>query len=130
MSVNKTIHIGNLGADPVIRTAQDGKRNASFSIAVSEKWKDRTGEYREKTEWVKVVVFNDGLVNIIEKHLRKGVKVYVEGKLQTRKWTGKDGKDNYITEVILQGYDNKLEIIENKKDADFNNTEEEWGENR
>jgi single-strand DNA-binding protein len=117
MSVNKVILIGNVGADPVIRTTQDGKKIATFSLATSEKWKDRTtNEWREKTEWHKIVIFSDGLANVVEKFVQKGTRLYVEGALQTRKWTDKkDNVEKYATEVILQGFNNKLEIIESKK---------------
>lgn len=125
MSVNKVILLGNCGQTPVIRTTQDGKKIATFSLATSDKWKDKSsGEFREKTEWHKIVVFSEGLVGIIEKYIQKGTRIFLEGTLQTRKWTGKDGKDNYATEVILQGFNNKLEIIENKKDnGNVNNDE-------
>ena len=116
MSVNKVILIGNVGQAPVIRTTQDGKKIATFSLATSEKWKDKSsGEFREKTEWHRVVVFSDGLVGIIEKYIQKGTRIFLEGTLQTRKWTNKDGVEQFATEVILQGFNNKLEIIESKK---------------
>ncbi len=117
MSVNKVILIGNVGQAPVIRTTQQGQKIATFSLATSEKWKDKSsGEFREKTEWHRIVVFSDGLVGIIEKYIQKGTRLYVEGALQTRKWTDKkDNVEKYATEVILQGFNNKLEIIESKK---------------
>ena len=116
MSVNKVILLGNVGQAPVIRTTQDGKKIATFSLATSEKWKDRTtNEWKEKREWHRVVVFSDGLVGIIEKYIQKGTRIFLEGTLQTRKWTNKDGVEQFATEVILQGFNNKLEIIESKK---------------
>ena len=103
-SVNKVILIGNLGRDPEIRSTQDGREIANLAIATSESWKDKnTGERKEKTEWHRVVVFNDGLVGVVKNYLKKGSKVYVEGALQTRKWTNKDGQEQYSTEVVLQG---------------------------
>lgn len=117
MSINKVILLGNVGGDPVIRSTQDGKKIATFSLATSEKWKDKnSSEAREKTEWHRVVVFSDGLVGIIEKYIKKGTKLFVEGSLQTRKWTGNDGVEKYTTEIVLQGFNNKLEIIDNRKD--------------
>ena len=122
MSVNKVILVGNCGQTPVIRTAQDGKRIATFSLATSDKWKDKsTNEWKEKCEWHKVVVFSDGLVGIIEKYVDKGTRLYVEGTLQTRKWTDKkDGVEKYVTEVVLQGFNNKLEILDTRKDGEPN----------
>jgi single-strand DNA-binding protein len=112
-SVNKVILIGNLGRDPEIRTTQDGKEIANMTIATSESWKDRnTGERREKTEWHRVVVFNDGLIGIIKNYLHKGSKVYIEGALQTRKWTDKDGAEKYSTEVVLQGFGSTLTMLD------------------
>ena len=115
MSINKVILLGNVGGDPVIRSTQDGKKIATFSLATSEKWKDKnSSESREKTEWHRVVVFSDGLVGIIEKYIKKGTKLFVEGSLQTRKWTGNEGVEKYTTEIVLQGFNNKLEIIDNR----------------
>src|SRR5690606_6700700 len=93
--LNKRSFIGHLGADPTIRSTQDGKEIASLSIGVSEKWKDRNGEKQEKTEWVRVSVFNEGLVGVIKNYLHKGSKIYIEGKMQTRKYTDKDGVEKY-----------------------------------
>ena len=119
MSVNKVILLGNVGGDPAIRTTQDGKKIATFSLATSDKWKDKqSGEQRDKTEWHRVVVFSEGLAGIVERYVKKGTKLFVEGSLQTRKWTGNDGVEKYTTEVILQGFNNKLEIIENRKDGE------------
>ena len=124
MSINKVILLGNVGEDPVIRSTQDGKKIATFSLATSEKWKDKnSSEAREKTEWHRVVVFSDGLVGIIEKYIKKGTKLFVEGSLQTRKWTGNDGVEKYTTEIVLQGFNNKLEIIDNRKEGDSNTSE-------
>ena len=112
-SVNKVILVGNLGADPEIRTTQDGRQIVNLSIATSENWKDRnTGERREKTEWHRVVVFNEGLARVAENYLRKGSKVYIEGQLQTRKWQDKDGNDKYSTEVVLQGFNSTLTMLD------------------
>ena len=102
-SVNKVILIGNLGKDPEIRRTQDGRPIANLSVATSESWRDKaTGERKEKTEWHRVVIFNEGLCRIAEQYLKKGAKVYLEGQLQTRKWTDKDGVDKYSTEVVLR----------------------------
>jgi len=114
-SVNKVILIGNLGRDPEIRSTQDGREIANLAIATSESWKDRnTGERKEKTEWHRVVVFNEGLVSVIKNYLKKGAKVYLEGQLQTRKWTDKDGQEKYSTEVVLQGFNGTLTMLDGK----------------
>lgn len=103
-SVNKVILVGNLGNDPEIRTFGNGGKVANFSIATSENWRDKqSGERREKTEWHRVAVFGEGLVGVIERYVKKGSKLYVEGKLQTRKWQDRDGNDKYTTEIVLQG---------------------------
>lgn len=108
-SVNQVTLLGNLGKDPEIRAMQSGDRVASFSIATSEQWKDKTtGEKREKTEWHNIVVFSPGLVEVVERYLRKGSKVYVQGTLQTRKWQHQDGSDRWSTEVVLRGYGSHL----------------------
>ena len=107
-SVNKVILIGNLGADPEIRRTQDGRPIANLRVATSESWRDKTtGERKEKTEWHRVVIFNEGLCQIVEQYLKKGSKVYLEGALQTRKWQDKDGQDKYSTEVVLQGFNSR-----------------------
>lgn len=112
-SVNKVILIGNLGADPEIRRTQDGKAIANLRIATSESWKDKsTGERKEKTEWHRVVVFNEGLCRIAEQYLKKGSKVYLEGQLQTRKWTDKDGVEKFSTEIVLQGFNCQLTMLD------------------
>ncbi|WP_394182044.1 single-stranded DNA-binding protein [Yoonia maritima] len=114
-SVNKVILIGNLGADPEIRTFQNGGKVCNLRIATSETWKDRnTGERREKTEWHSVAIFQEGLVRIAEQFLRKGSKVYIEGKLQTRKWQDQSGADRYSTEVVLQGFDGTLTMLDGR----------------
>ena len=112
-SVNKVILIGNLGRDPEIRSTNDGTRVANLSVATSESWRDKTsGERKERTEWHRVVVFNDRLVEIIEKYLKKGSKVYLEGALQTRKWTDQSGQEKYTTEVVLQKYRGELTMLD------------------
>jgi single-strand DNA-binding protein len=114
-SVNKVILIGNLGADPEIRRTQDGRPVANLRIATSESWRDKnTGERREKTEWHRVVIFNEGLCKIVEQYLKKGSKVYLEGALQTRKWTDKDGNEKYTTEVVLQGFNSSLTMLDGR----------------
>ena len=111
-SVNKVILLGNLGRDPEIRSMQSGKKMASFSIATSKRWKDRiTQEQKENTSWHNIVVFNEGLVDVIEKYVKKGSKIYVEGELSTRKYQDKDGNDRYSTEVVLQGYNSNLTML-------------------
>jgi single-strand DNA-binding protein len=114
-SVNKVILIGNLGADPEIRRTQDGRPIANLRIATSESWRDKnTGERKEKTEWHRVVIFNEGLCKIAEQYLKKGSKVYLEGSLQTRKWQDKDGQDKYSTEVVLQGFNSSLTMLDGR----------------
>ncbi|MFQ5775201.1 MAG: single-stranded DNA-binding protein [Kiloniellaceae bacterium] len=114
-SVNKVILIGNLGRDPEIRTTQDGLRVGNLSLATSESWRDKnTGERRERTEWHRVVIFNERLVDVVEKYLRKGSKIYVEGQLQTRKWTDQSGADRYTTEVVLQRFRGELTMLDTR----------------
>ncbi|MCH6591149.1 MAG: single-stranded DNA-binding protein [Proteobacteria bacterium] len=114
-SVNKVILVGNLGRDPEVRYAQDGTKIVTFSMATSENWKDKnTGERREKTEWHRVVLFNERLADVAEKYLHKGSKVYIEGALQTRKWTGNDGIEKYSTEVVLQRYRGELTMLDSR----------------
>src|SRR6056297_4012329 len=111
-SVNKVILVGNLGRDPEVRTFQNGGKVCNLRVATSENWKDRnTGERRERTEWHSVAIFNEGLVRVAEQYLRKGSKVYLEGKLQTRKWQDQSGQDRYSTEVVLQGFDATLVML-------------------
>ncbi len=114
-SINKVILIGNLGADPEIRSMQDGRPVCNLRVATSENWKDKsTGERRERTEWHRVVIFNEGLCRIAEQYLKKGSKVYLEGQLQTRKWE-KDGQDHYSTEVVLQGFNSTLTMLDSRE---------------
>ncbi len=113
-SVNKVTILGNLGADPDIRTMQNGKPVCNLSVATSESWKDRDGNKQERTEWHRVVIFSEGLCGVAEKYLRKGSKVYIEGKLQTRKWQADDGTDRYSTEIILQGFNSSLVMLGGK----------------
>ena len=114
-SLNKGLLIGRLGADPEIKQMVNGKNVARLSIATSQSWKDKnTGEKKEKTEWHRVVVFNEGLVNVIQQYLKKGAQVYVEGQLSTRKWKDENsGQDKYSTEVVLQGYNSSLTMLSN-----------------
>ncbi|MBU2982496.1 single-stranded DNA-binding protein [Lentibacter algarum] len=120
-SVNKVILIGNLGADPEVRTFQNGGKVCNLRIATSDTWKDKnTGERRERTEWHTVAVFSEGLVNIAERFLRKGSKVYIEGKLQTRKWQDQSGNDRYSTEVVLQGFDGTLTMLDGRSEGGGN----------
>ena len=113
--VNKVILVGNLGRDPEIRQTRDGKPIANFPLATSESWKDRqTGERRERTEWHRVVIFNEGLADIAQRFLRKGSKVYLEGQIQTRKWTDQSGTERYTTEVVLQRYRGTITMIDTR----------------
>lgn len=117
-SVNKVILIGNLGADPEVRTFQNGGKVCNIRIATSENWKDKnTGERREKTEWHTVAIFQEGLVRVAEQYLRKGSKVYIEGKLQTRKWQDQSGADRYSTEVVLNGFDGTLTMLDGRSEG-------------
>lgn len=114
-SVNKVILIGNLGKDPEVRRTQDGKPICNLTIATSETWRDKSsGERKEKTEWHRVVIFNEGLCKVAEQYLKKGAKVYVEGALQTRKWTDQSGVEKYSTEVVLQGFGGTLTMLDSK----------------
>jgi len=115
MSINKVILVGNVGQDPEIRSTQDGREIANFSLATSESWKDKsTGEKREKTEWHRVVVFSQGLVNIVRSYVKKGSKLYVEGSLQTRKWTDSQGIEKFTTEIALQNFNSTLQILDSR----------------
>jgi single-strand DNA-binding protein len=129
-SLNKVMLIGNLGADPEIRSFQSGGQVANLRIATSEQWKDRnTGERKERTEWHSVAVFNEGLVGVVERFLRKGSKVYVEGQLQTRKWQDQSGNDRFTTEVVLRGPGGKLEMLDgapNRGGGSTSNTGGDW----
>ena len=112
-SVNKVILVGNLGADPEIRRTQDGRPIANLRLATSESWKDKnTGERKEKTEWHRVVIFNENLCRIAEQYLKKGSKVFIEGALQTRKWQDQSGQDRYSTEVVLQGFRGEMTLLD------------------
>jgi len=116
MSVNKAILVGNLGTDPEIGSTQDGRRIAHLNVATSESWKDKnTGERKQRTEWHRVVIFNEGLANVAANYLRKGSKVYREGQIQTRKWTDRDGNERYSTEVVLQGFHASLVMLDGAK---------------
>ena len=118
-SVNKVILIGNLGRDPEIRSTQDGTRLANMSLATSESWRDKnSGERRERTEWHRVVIFDDRLVEVAEKYLRKGSKVYLEGQLQTRKWTDQQGAERYSTEVVLQRFRSNLTMLDTRASSE------------
>jgi single-strand DNA-binding protein len=114
-SINKVILVGNLGGDPEVRISHDDKKTASFSLATSEKWRDKeSDEKREKTEWHRVVIFNQALVEVAEKYLSKGDKVYVEGSMHYRQWTDSDHKTHLISEVVLQNYGSNLSILSSK----------------
>src|SRR6476619_8411372 len=118
-SVNKVILVGNLGRDPEIRSTQDGQRVANLNLATSESWRDRvSGERRERTEWHRVVIFYERLVEIAEKYLRKGSKVYVEGALQTRKWTDQSGQERYTTEVVISRFKGELTMLDTRGGGD------------
>ena len=114
-SVNKVILVGNLGKDPEVRRMQDGRPVVNMSVATSESWRDKTtGERKEKTEWHRVVIFNEGLCKVAEQYLKKGAKVYIEGQLQTRKWTDQAGVEKYSTEVVLQGFNSNLTMLDGR----------------
>ncbi|HWU17377.1 MAG TPA: single-stranded DNA-binding protein [Devosia sp.] len=118
-SVNKVILVGNLGADPEVRNLPSGGKVVNLSVATSERWKDRnSGEQREKTEWHRVVIFSEGLTRVAESYLRKGSKVYIEGQLQTRKWQDQSGQDKYSTEIVLQGFNSNLTLLDGRGDGD------------
>lgn len=119
-SLNKVLLIGNLGKDPEVRHTQDGKAIVNLSIATSETWRDKSsGERKEKTEWHRVVIFNDGLAKVAEQYLKKGSTVYLEGSLQTRKWTDKDGVEKFSTEVVLQNFRGELVMLGGKGDGEY-----------
>jgi len=116
-SINRVTLLGNVGKDPEIRRTNDGRPIANFSIATSESWRDKTtGEKKEKTEWTRVVVFNEGLCGVVEKYVTKGSKLYVEGKLRTRKWTDKDGVEKYSTEVVLENFGGTVVLLGDRRD--------------
>ncbi|MEQ1697355.1 MAG: single-stranded DNA-binding protein [Hyphomicrobiaceae bacterium] len=117
-SVNKVILIGNLGKDPEIRRTQDGRPIANLNVATTESWRDKnTGERKDKTEWHRVVIFSEGLCKVAEQYLKKGAKVYIEGQLQTRKWTDQSGVEKYSTEVVLQGMNSTLTMLDGRQGA-------------
>ena len=121
-SLNKVMLIGRLGQDPEVRNTQDGRSLCTFSIATSESWNDKnTGEKREKTEWHRIVVFNEGLVNIVQQYVKKGSNVFIEGQLQTRKWEDKDGIEKYTTEVVLQGFNSTFKMLDNRNSGSTDN---------
>ena len=115
-SVNKVILVGNVGNDPEIRSFNNGGKVANFSLATSETWRDKSsGEKKEKTEWHRVAIFQDGLVGVVERYVKKGSKLYIEGKLQTRKWQDRDGNDKYTTEVVIQGFGGQLTMLDGRE---------------
>ncbi len=117
-SVNKVILVGNLGKDPEVRNTQDGTKIVQFNLATSESWNDRaSGERKERTEWHRVVIFNENIANVAEKYLRKGRKVYVEGALQTRKWTDQSGQEKYTTEVVIGRFRGELTLLDRAEDG-------------
>ena len=122
-SLNKVLLIGRLGADPEIKQMVNGKNVARLSLATSQSWKDKSsGERKEKTEWHRVVIFNEGLVNVVQQYLKKGANVYVEGQLTTRKWKDESsGQDKYSTEIVLQGYNSSLTMLEGKNKSESTN---------
>ena len=124
-SINKVILVGNVGKDPETKTFQNGSKVVNFSIATSEKWKDKvSGENKEQTEWHRVTIFNAGLVSIAEQYIKKGMKVYIEGQLQTRKWQDQSGQDKYTTEVVLQNYKGDLVLLDRGSSDNMNNISE------
>jgi single-strand DNA-binding protein len=131
MAINKVILVGNVGKDPEIRSFGNGSKVANFSLATTDVWKDKTThERKEKTEWHKIVIYSVGLVNIVEKYVKKGTRLYIEGALQTRKWTNQQGEERYATEVVLQGFSANLQVLANNKskedgDKEIVNVEED-----
>ena len=126
-SINKVILVGNLGRDPEVGALQNGDRVVRLSIATSEKWKDKSsGEPRERTEWHRVVIFNEGLVNVVQQYVKKGANVYIEGQLSTRKWKDEaSGQDKYSTEIVLQGYNSSLTMLGGKNSSNNSETSQE-----
>ncbi len=133
-SVNKVILIGNLGADPEIRRTQDGRPIANLRLATTESWRDKsTGEKREKTEWHRVVVFSEPLCKVIEQYVKKGAKLYIEGQLQTRKWQDQQGQDRYSTEVVLQGFNGTLTMLDGRNGGGggmYENSQSDYGDDQ
>lgn len=122
-SINKVILVGNVGKDPEIRSTQDGREIANIALATSESWKDKnTGERKDKTEWHRIVVFSEGLVNVIKNYIKKGSKLYIEGSLQTRKWVDNTGVEKYSTEIVIQGYNGSITMLDNKNSDNHNNS--------
>ena len=127
-SLNKVTLIGNLGADPEIRSMNNGGKVCTFSVATTESWKDKqSGEKRERTEWNRVVIFGDGLIRVAENYLKKGSKIYIEGSLQTRKWQDRDGNDKYTTEVVLQGFGGTLIMLDGRSSGGGYNQDPGYG---
>lgn len=127
-SINKVILVGALGKDPEARTTQDGKKIVNMSVATSESWKDKsTGERKERTEWHRVVIFSEGIAGVAEQYLKKGSKVYLEGQLQTRKWTDQSGAEKYSTEVVLQGFNANLTLLGSPADGNRQQQEASTG---
>ena len=122
-SLNKVLLIGRLGADPEIKQMVNGKNVARLSVATSQSWKDKSsGERKEKTEWHRIVIFNEGLINVVQQYLKKGANVYIEGQLSTRKWKDEaSGQDKYSTEIILQGYNSSLTMLDNRGKSENSN---------
>ena len=117
-SLNKVILIGHVGRDPEIRTTQSGKKIASFSLATTQRWKDRnTGEQKEKTEWHRISIFSEGLVNVVERYIKRGSKLYIEGQLQTNKWQDQQGNDRYSTDIALQGFSSQLIMLDSRREG-------------
>ena len=122
--LNSCSFIGNLGADPDIKRTQDGKPICNLSVAVTENWKDKnTGERKSKTEWIRVVIFSEGLAKVSENYLKKGSKIFLQGKMQTRKWQDQQGQDRYSTEIVLQGFDAKLIMLDGKSKEEHPSSE-------
>ena len=118
MSVNKVILVGNVGKDPEVRSMSNGNEVASFSLATTDYWKDKnSGERKDKTEWHNIVIFSQGLVNVVKNYVKKGSKLYIEGALQTRKWTDKQGADKYTTEIVLQGFNSTLQMLDSRNSS-------------
>jgi single-strand DNA-binding protein len=118
MSINKVILVGNVGQDPEIRSTQDGREIASFTLATTDSWKDKnTGEKKDKTEWHRIVIFSQGLVGVVKNYVKKGSKLYIEGSLQTRKWTDNAGIEKYTTEVVLQNYGGTMQMLDSNRNS-------------
>jgi len=124
-SLNKVTIIGNLGKDPEIRSTSSGKELASFSLATTDSWKDASGERKEKTEWHRIVVYNEGLVGVIKNYVKKGSKLYIEGSLQTREWVDQAGVKKYTTEIVLQGFGSQMVLLDSKNSNSSSSFEKE-----